>query len=415
MTGPMTRTGAAVAAAAFMNLLISGSAASGADWPRWLGPSQNGTTSADGALSKASLKLRKAWRHAIGGGRGGVVIAEGRLFALTTDGETQQALALDAQSGKVLWQVPLGPHVERALAPVSTPAVEGSRVFVLGTDCILRALATATGERVWQADLKQRFGSVLNRGCETSPFVENGRVVLQPGGVDDHRLVALDARTGDLVWSAKGAERSNYSSPVAAEFGGVRQAVVHHVTATPPQRSGLTGFRLTDGAMLWSRTFEGNVSTETPLVLPGERVLLLTWNDAKMARLKREGERVEVEPLWTKAVLRSRISPPVHKDGHIYGFESDDLVCVRADTGDVVWKHRTYAGSLILVDDALVVLSANAGVLRVVEATPAGYRERAQIEVLNRGAQTETPPSFAAGMIFVRNDEEIVAIAVSPS
>lgn len=415
MTGSTTRTGAALAAAAFIHLLVSGAAASGADWPRWLGPSQNGTTSGGGALGKASLKLRKAWRHPIGGGRGGVVISEGRLFALVTDGETQQALALDAQTGKLLWQVPLGPHAEQALAPVSTPAVEGSRVFVLGTDCILRALATATGERAWQADLKQRFGSALRRGCETSPFVENGRVVLQPGGPEDHRLVALDARSGDLVWSAKGLERANYSSPVAAELGGVRQAVVHHVTATPPQRSGLTGFRLDDGAMLWSRTFEANVSTETPLVLPGDRVLLLTWNDAKLARLKREGERVEIEPVWAKAVLRSRISPPVHKDGHVYGFEGDDLVCVRVETGDVVWKERTYAGSLILVDDVLVVLSATAGVLRLVEATPAGYREKAQIEVLNRGAQTETPPSFAAGLIFVRNDEEIVAIAVSPS
>lgn len=413
MSAAGTRTG--LAAFLFMTFVAFGSSARGADWPRWLGPTQTGSTSADGALSRPSLQLRQAWRHPIGGGRSGVVISEGRLFALVTDGETQQALALDAVSGKVLWQVPIGPHADQSLAPVSTPAVEGPRVFVLGTDCILRALATATGERAWQIDLKQRFGSSLRRGCETSPFAENGRVVLQPGGPEDNRLVALDSRTGDLVWSARGAERANYSSPVAAELGGVRQAVVHHVTATPPQRSGLTGFRLDDGAMLWSRTFEGHVSTETPLVLPGDRVLLVTWNDAKLARLKREGERVEIEPVWAKPVLRSRISPPVHKDGHIYGFDGDDLVCVRAETGDVVWKQRTYAGSLILVDDALVVLSATGGVVRVVEATPSGYRERAQLEVLNRGAQTEAPPSFAGGMIFVRNDEEIVAIAVSPS
>jgi outer membrane protein assembly factor BamB len=415
MNAEVTRTGFALASTALMTLATFGSAASGADWPRWLGPSQNGSTTAEGALSKPSLRLRKAWRHSIGGGRSGVVIADGRLFALVTDGDTQSALALDAKDGKVLWQVPLGPHVERGLAPVSTPAVEGSRVFVLGTDCILRALATATGERVWQADLKQRFGSALARGCETSPFAENGRVVLHPGGVDDNRLVALDARTGDLVWSAKGAERANYSSPVAAELAGVRQVVVHHVTATPPQRSGLTGFRLDDGGMLWSRTFEGNVSTETPLVLPGDQLLLATWNDAKLARLKREGEQIAVESLWAKPVFRSRISPPVYKDGHVYGFNGDDLVCVRVETGDVIWKERMYAGSLILVDDALVILSATAGVVRVVEATPAGFRQKIQLEVLNRGAQTETPPSFAAGMIFVRNDEEIVAIAVSPS
>jgi outer membrane protein assembly factor BamB len=414
MKNASVRFGLTLASSAILTL-VPGPPVESADWPRWLGPSQNGTASADGALSKPSLRLRKVWRHAIGGGRSGVVIADGRLFALVTDGETQRALALDATSGRVLWQVPVGPHVDASMAPVSAPAVEGSRVFVLGTDCSLRALATATGERVWQVDLKQRFGSLLRRGCETSPFAENGRVVLQPGGPDDHRVVALDARNGDLIWSAKGVERANYSSPVAAEIAGVRQVVVHHVTVTPPQRSGLTGFRLEDGAMLWNRTFEANASTETPLVLPGDRVLLATWNDAKLARLKREGEQVAVESLWAKPVLRSRISPPVYKDGHVYGFNGDDLVCVRVETGDVVWKERMYAGSLILVDDALVILSASAGVLRVVDATPNGFRERTQLEVLNRGAQTETPPSFAAGMIFVRNDEEIVAISVSPS
>lgn len=383
-----------------------------ADWPRWLGPNQNGSTTADGALSHPSLRLRKVWSHPIGGGRSGVVASDGRLFALVSDGETQKAIALDARDGKVAWQVPVGPHVDASIAPVSTPAVDSGRVFVLGTDCILRALSVADGAAAWQADLKQRFGSALRRGCETSPFVENGRVVLQPGGADDHRLVALDAQSGQLVWSAKGLERANYSSPVAADMGGVRQVVVHHVTATAPQRSGLSGFRLNDGTLLWSRTFEGNVSTETPLVLQGDQVLLVTWNDAKLARLKKTGETFEVEAVWTRSAFRSRIAPPVHKDGHLYGFDGDDLVCLRAATGEVVWKQRLYAGSLILVDDALVILSASGGAVRVVEATPQGYRERGTLEVFNRGAQAEAPPSFASGLIFLRNDEEIVAVAV---
>jgi hypothetical protein len=66
------------------------------------------------------------------------------------------------------------------------------------------------------------------------------------------------------------------------------------------------------------------------------------------------------------------------------------------------------------VDGQLVVLSASAGLVRVVEATPEGYREKGRLEVLNRGAQAETPPSFAEGTIFVRNDEEVAAVVVAP-
>jgi outer membrane protein assembly factor BamB len=396
-------------------LASGGPGAPSTDWPRWLGPDQNGSTSGGGALGRPGLRLRKAWTHPIGGGRSGLAIAGGILYTLTTDGERQHAIALRTADGKPAWSVPLGPHTEDGqLPPVSTPAVAGNLVFALGSDCILRALAADSGQARWQADLKQRFGAAPRRGCESSPFVEGGRLVLQPAGADDHRLVALDAGTGELAWTAKGRERANYSSPVAADIGGVRQVVVHHIaTVENGQMSGLTGFRLADGALLWSATFERHLSVETPLVAP-EGVLLLTWNDARLARVSRSGDAWTAQTVWNNDAFKSRTSPPVYRDGHLYGFREDDLVCVRAGSGEVAWRERVYPGSLILVDGQLVVLSASAGLVRVVEATPEGYRERGRLEVLNRGAQTETPPSFAGGTIFVRNDEEVAAVVVEP-
>jgi hypothetical protein len=186
---------------------------------------------------------------------------------------------------------------------VSTPAVAGNLVFALGSDCVLRALAADTGEARWQADLRQRFGAAPRRGCESSPFVEGGRLVLQPAGAEDNRLVALDACTGELAWTAKGRERANYSSPVAADIGGVRQVVVHHIaTVENAQMSGLSGFRLGDGALLWSATFERHLSVETPLVAP-EGVLLLTWNDARLARVSRSGDA------WTAQTVSGTTTP----------------------------------------------------------------------------------------------------------
>ena len=99
-------------------------------------------------------------------------------------------------------------------------------------------------------------------------------------------------------------------------------------------------------------------------------------------------------------------------DGHLYGFGGDFLACVDAATGRAVWKERIYPGSVILVGDRLLVLSVSAGLLRVVRATPAGYREEAKLEVLTRGARAESPPSFAGGHVFVRNDEEVVAVKI---
>jgi outer membrane protein assembly factor BamB len=296
--------------------------------------------------------------------------------------------------------------------PGSTPAAGAGRLFTVTKACQLRALDAATGKVAWTVDLKAKFGNELRLGCLSSPFVEDGRLVVQAAGKDDHRVVGLDAATGELVWSFKGTERVSYASPVPADLAGVRQLVVHHIRSGPPPASGLTGLKLADGTPLWTTTFEKEASWETPLALPDDRVLLLSWNDAKLVRLAAREGKLEAQPVWVAAGFKSRISPPVHHRGYLYGYGEDDLLCIEASSGRVAWKEKTYLGSLILVDGHLVAVSNVSGIVRVVEATPAGYKEKARLEVLGRGPACDTPPSFAGGRIFVRNEEEIAAIEV---
>ncbi len=385
----------------------------GGDWPQWLGPDHDGVSPEKGVLTgKPAVQLRKAWRHPIQGGRSGLAVVGDRVYTLVADEETDYAIALSARDGREQWRVKLDPLVNADLGPASTPAVAEGRVFALSNACQLRALDAGSGKVAWAVDLKAKFGSQLRLGCLNSPFVEGGRLVVQAAGREDHRVVGLDAASGALVWSFKGKERVSYASPVPADLGGVRQLLVHHIRPGPPPASGLTGLKLADGTELWSTTFEKEASWETPLALPGDQVLLLSWNDAKLVRLASREGRFEASSIWVAPGLKSRVSPPVHHQDHLYGFGGDDLMCVERQSGRVVWKEKTYPGSLILVDGHLVAISTVSGILRVVEATPAGYREKTRLEVLGRGASCETPPSFAGGRIFVRNDEEIAAVEV---
>ncbi len=398
-----------------MALAAGGALALGqvSDWPQWLGPSHDGASSEKGVFAgKPTVRLRRAWRHGIEGGRSGLAVVGDRVYTLVADEAAEYAISVSAADGKEQWRLKLDPVANADLGPASTPAVAGGRVFTLSTACQLRAHDAGSGQVAWAVDLKAKFGNQLRLGCLNSPFVEDGRLVVQAAGREDHRVVGIDAATGELVWSFKGAERVSYASPVPADLGGVRQLLVHHIRPGPPAASGLTGLKLVDGTQLWSTTFEKEASWETPLALPGDRVLLLSWNDAKLVRLAARDGRFEAQPVWAAAGLKSRVSPPVHHQGHLYGFGGDDLLCVESDSGRPIWKEKTYPGSLILVDGHLVTVSTVSGLLRVVEATPAGYREKGRLEVLGRGASCETPPSFAGGRIFVRNDEEIAAVEV---
>ena len=192
------------------------------------------------------------------------------------------------------------------------------------------------------------------------------------------------------------------------------QLLVHHAIAGPPPLGGLTALDPGTGAVLWSQTPAATkaFSFESPLVLGNDRVAVLTWNDFAAQQVKKDGASWRMDELWRSADLTASIAPPVLHEGHLYGFGGDDLACVEAATGKVAWKKRLYGGSAIFVDGHLVVLSQASGEVRVVEATPAAYREKAMLPVLARGARSDAPPSFADGRIFVRSDEEVVALSI---
>jgi len=126
--------------------------------------------------------------------------------------------------------------------------------------------------------------------------------------------------------------------------------------------------------------------------------------------------------LWRKDLLKELqakaphcgfgASPIVAADKVVVQVGGAEKRCVRASDGATVWEERTYPGSVALVDGHLLALSITAGLLRVVEASPQGYRERARLQVLEPGARAETPPSVVGRRIFVRNDEEVVAVDV---
>ena len=328
-----------------------------------------------------------------------------------TDEAFDWALALRADTGALVWRVKLDPGVESAflVGPPSTPAFDAGRLFTLSSACHLRAHDAASGRGLWEIDLKSRFGTAFPAGCGSSPFVLGGRLYVQVGGREDHRLAGFDPKSGDVLWTAKGSEPTVNASPVAASLGGVRQILVNHVAAG---RSGVTGFRLSDGAVLWSLTLAEGFSFDSPMALAADEVTLSTVNDTQLIRVVRQGDNWNATPGWRTTDLQAGVSPPVAHAGHLFGFGGDYLVSVDAATGKTDWKERIYPGSLIVVDGHLVVLSASAGLLRVVEATASGYREKARLEVLNRGAQAWAPPAYVSRRVFVRNDEQIAAVDV---
>jgi outer membrane protein assembly factor BamB len=386
----------------------------GAEWPQWLGPKRNGVAVDPGVFSgKSQVRLEKAWSRPLEAGQAGVAVAGGRLFTLFRDGSDDYALALRADAGQEAWRVKLDPGVESPWlsGPASTPAFHDGRVFTLSSACLLRGHDAETGRVLWEVDFKQRFGTAYQIGCASSPFVEAGRLYVVTGGPKEHRAGAFDPKTGAVLWTSKGGEpAATNSSPAAAELAGVRQLLFNHNVGF--QRSGVTALRLEDGALLWSVTPGQGFSFDMPLGLAPDRVWFQTANALHVLKVAREGEQWRSEPLWRSEELQAGISSALLHGGHLFGYGGDHLACVDLETGRTAWKEKTYPGSLILVDGHLIALSTSAGLLRVAEATASGYREKARLQLLNKGAQAQAPASYAGRRIYVRNEDEVAAVDV---
>ncbi len=93
--------------------------------------------------------------------------------------------------------------------------------------------------------------------------IDGDNVILAAGG-DDGDLVALEKKTGKLVWRSKNFYDSiHYSSPLLVEIGGVRQIV--QLT-----EKSVGGVRASDGKLLWRVDRKGKMAViPTPIYRDG--------------------------------------------------------------------------------------------------------------------------------------------------
>jgi outer membrane protein assembly factor BamB len=121
-------------------------------------------------------------------------VADGVVYIGTGD---KRLLALDGQSGDVIWEVPVGDAVH------STPAVAGDLVFFGLQDGRVVALDKTSGGQVWEYDTRSVIVS--------SPAVSDGFLYIGSG---DGTFYALDAANGKEIWSLSTGRWINASPAV---------------------------------------------------------------------------------------------------------------------------------------------------------------------------------------------------------
>jgi outer membrane protein assembly factor BamB len=392
--------------------LTMGAQGAAQDWPQFLGPERNGVYRGPAlAETWGASGPAVVWRKEIGQGLSGPVVVQDRLILFHRVSDQEVVEAFDARTGTSQWRYAYATSYRDDFGfdegPRAVPVVADGVVYTFGAEGQLHALDLATGRRIWSEDTKRRFGVPKGFfGAAGSPLVEDGRVLANVGG-KNAGIVAFDAKTGKVLWTATDDEAS-YSSAVGATMGGRRYAIFL-------TRNGLVGVDPVTGALQfqrrWRARLAASVSVATPLVV-GDLIFISAEYGPGAAALRVEGSKLI--DLWASdEVLSNHYATSVYYDGYLYGFHgrqeyNPSFRAVELRTGKVRWSQdRFRGGSVSLAGDRLLILRET-GELNLAAASPDGFRPLARAQVLPPTLRAY--PALADGFLYVRNDDTLVCL-----
>jgi outer membrane protein assembly factor BamB len=415
----------------------------GDDWPQWLGPQRNSVWSETGILDTFPPEgPRVVWRQKIGGGFAGPAVAAGRVFVTDYVTEkqpipsasrrdklegTERVLCLSATDGQVLWEhaYPRSYNISYPAGPRATPTVDGDRVYSLGAEGDLLCLNVADGAVVWSCNLPELLGYETPQwGCTGHPLIDGDKLICIAGG-EGSIAVALDKRSGKVLWKALSATESGYCSPMILTAGGTRQLIIWHSES-------INSLNPDSGQVYWSQPLQPDWSMAIATPRTDGKHLFAGAIMMKSVLLELAPDKPDATVVWygKKDVgIAPTISTPFLEDGYLYGVDREgELRCVELATGKHIWT--TYAATTkgAATDNATAFLVKQAdrfflfnelGQLVIAQLTPAGYRELSRGQIIEpAGTSQRRPivwshPAFANRCIYARNDREIVCVSLA--
>jgi outer membrane protein assembly factor BamB len=383
------------------------------DWPQWRGPKRNGVSEETGLLKKwPEGGPKKLWHFDNTGlGYSGPAVANGRVFILGTRANAEVLIALDEQNGKELWFAEVGPILKNNWGdgPRSTPTADGDRVYALGGHGGLVGVNVADGKILWKASMQDLGGKLPEWGYTESVLVDGDQVVCTPGG-DKGALAAFDKKTGKLKWqSAEFKVPAQYSSIIKANVHGTEQLI--QLTMND-----LVGVNPKDGKVFWRSEWPGKVAViPTPVYNNGHVYITSGYGvGCKLVRIESGNQPKDV---YENKVMKNHHGGVVLVGEHLYGFsDGSGWVCQNFKTGEEVWSERSKfrKGAVTAVSGQLYLLEEDSGNVKLIDATPEGWREHGtftlspQSEQRSRQGKIWAHPVIANGRLYLRDQEHLV-------
>ena len=396
-------------------LALLNSLTTAADWPTWRGPKRDGISTEKNLLASwPAGGPALAWKATgCGVGYSSVSVANGRVFTMGDGPDGSNVRAFDEKTGKPVWTSPvLGKAGGNYEGTRCTPTVDGDAIYALGQFGDLICLDAAKGTERWRKNLSKDFGGGAPGWNYTeSPLVEGKNVMVTPGG-DKGTIVALDKKTGALVWQSKEyTDSAQYSSLVSADINGVHQYI---------QLTGqsVAGVDAATGALLWRADRRGETAIITTPVYANNQVFVTSAYGVgcNAFKITKDGSGFKTEELYANKNMANHHGGVILLGDYLYGSsDGKGWVCQDFKTGAIKWAEKSVGkGAIAHADGHFYFRSEDGkGTVALVEATPDGYKETGRFDQPDRSNKNSWPhPVIANGRLYLRDQDVLLSYDV---
>jgi outer membrane protein assembly factor BamB len=392
-------------------------------WPFWGGPRRNFISSSTG-LANAWPKggPPRLWSRTLGDGYSAIAEDKGILFTAYRRGSKDVVVALDAASGKTVWEYAYDSPFHNAYVeavgpgPYAMPQVVGDRVVTASGTGKIHSLDKRTGRPVWSHDLYGEFRATRLRfgySCHGLPFKDT--LIYLVGGSAPwfglgrgSAVVAFRQGDGAVAWTNHSFTNA-HSSPLLIDVDGQPQVVA--LVADK-----VIGFNPEDGEPLWSHPHptQNGLAISTPVWADGNLLFVSSAysGGARLLHLARSGGQTTVSERWHNPRLQLHFGTAIRVGDYIYlssghsgpGFMS----AVEIASGRIAWQTRDFAKAQLLYADGKLIVLDEEGTLGLARATPERFQVLARVPLQKR--LSWTPPTLVGTRLYVRDRATISAL-----
>ena len=346
----------------------------------------------------------------LGKGFSSPVFANGRIY-ITGMKDTLATLMELSMDGKLLREMSFGPDWYNNFEGArSTPTVVGNMVYALSSKGMLVCVDLNDFKITWQKNLFKDFdGRNIKWGITETLLIDGDVLYCSPGGAK-HNVIALNRKTGDLIWSCPGKGNiSAYCSPVLIEVKGRKFLITM-------MQNNILSIDAKTGKLVWSyeKKNKYSVHPNTPYFLNNELYCFSGYGSGGF-KLRLSDDGTSVTKVWDNLSLDNQMGGVVVIDGHIFGSgqKNRSWKCLDWKTGEQKWESTEIGKGVIIAADDMLYLYSDKGDLALVEANPKAFVLKGKIKIEFGEAFHWAHPVIHKGILYVRHGNEMVAYDIT--